>query len=136
MYSCLSTFLKKMHILEFNIKIDTLCNLFCTNSLPNWINLSQDEKTKRVMGSEMLWYIRASTRLLGGGLSQISWTSWSVKGRIRSLRFSHHSSDNARSLTHWATKTKKVFLFFLMCFRNRSSPVKSYLGQSNISDLT
>ena len=38
---------KRMHILEFNIKIDTLCKLFCTNFLHKLNYLSQDEKAKK-----------------------------------------------------------------------------------------
>ena len=40
---------KRMHILEFNIKIDTLCKLFCTNFLHKLNYLSQDEKAKKVI---------------------------------------------------------------------------------------
>ena len=38
-----------MHILEFNIKIDTLCKLFGTNFLHKLNYLSQDEKAKKVI---------------------------------------------------------------------------------------
>lgn len=40
---------KRMHILEFNIKIDTLCKLFGTNFLHKLNYLSQDEKAKKVI---------------------------------------------------------------------------------------
>ena len=82
---------KRMHILEFNIKIDTLCKLFCTNFLHKLNYLSQDEKAKKVIEVRSCGYQSShwTEKVVCTSLSTVL-----MKGRIGSL-------GSLKTLTFW-----------------------------------